>query len=133
MKYRAGYKYQLVETEVFQTVIRPLIHIETWLISLTGEGVLTVRRGYAWDGPSGPTWDTKNSMRGSAYHDAIYQLIRQEHLESRWREYADAEMNRILKEDGMWWLRRKLWVRAVRWGGASSANPDNIKPILTAP
>lgn len=133
MKYRAGYKYQLAETEVFYTPIKPLKLIQSGFLTLTVAGTLTIRRGYAWDGPSGPTWDTKSTLRGSAFHDAIYQLLRMRCLSPEWREYADEHAGVIWKEDGMWWWRRKLWVREIKKFGAPAADPKNVKPILTAP
>lgn len=70
IKYRDGYKYQL--SEDYQTVIeiKPVEFILTEYIRLDIDGTLSIKEGYAWDGPSGPTVDTKNFMRGSLVHDA---------------------------------------------------------------
>ena len=133
MKYTSGYKYQLYERESFQTAIKPPEFLETKWLRLSSSGLLIVRAGYAWDGPSGPTWDTKNSMRGSLFHDAIYQLIRQRMLDPRWRKVADEELGRFLKEDDMWWPRRALWVRELKKFGGSAADPKNKKIVHTAP
>ena len=133
MKYRSGYKYQLAEDEVFKTNIKPSQDIHTRFISLLRDGTLTISAGYAWDGASGPTIDSKSSMRGSLFHDAIYQLIRMCWLPQSYRNLADVEFGRLLKEDGMWWWRRKLWVRELRNFGASAADPKNRKPVLEAP
>ncbi len=133
MKYRKGYKYQLAEAEKFVTTIRPGYVINTEFIHLAAKGRLMVRRGYAWDGPSGPTWDTKNSMRGSLYHDAIYQLIRQGRLNPKWRAMADKEFGGYLQDDGMSRLRSYFWVRELKNFGGPSADPRNRKKIFTAP
>jgi len=133
MKYKSGFKYQLEETERFQTALRPSRRLETPFIILYCSGEMTVFRGYAWDGASGPTIDTKNSMRGTLFHDAAYQLMRLGLLSPEWRETVDDEFGRFLKEDGMWWLRRKLWVREVKKFGGSAADPRNKKPVLEAP
>jgi hypothetical protein len=44
---------------------------------------LTVEKGYAWDGPSGPVIDAKENIRASLDHDALYQLMRNEELNTR--------------------------------------------------
>ena len=84
--YCRGYKYQLDQTYVVQVSIKPRADIITEWIKLNRDGMLAIMDGYAWDGPSGPTIDTKNFMRGSLVHDALYQLMREGHLEPRWRE-----------------------------------------------
>ena len=71
MKYTKGYLYQLAEDEYFQTRIRPDVHIVTDFIELNLQGLLRGKRGYAWDGPSGPTKDRKTNMRASLGHDMI--------------------------------------------------------------
>lgn len=133
IKYHAGYKYQLHETYVVQTHIKPLekevIH---GFVKLDINGLLTINEGYAWDGPSGPTFDTKNFMRGSLVHDALYQLMREKHLDCGWRPTADEELVRICKEDGMSALRRWWVLKGVRFGGESSAKWQAEK-ILIAP
>ena len=54
-------------------------------------------------------------------------------LPSEVRVYADEELNRILKEDGMWAIRRWYWLKGVRWFAGSAATQGNVKPIRTAP
>ena len=53
------------------------------------DGVLIIQPKYAWDGASGPTLDTKNTMTPSLVHDAFYQLIREEVLPRKYKENAD--------------------------------------------
>ena len=132
IRYRDGYEYQLVETCVVQIEIRPASDIVTELIKLNRDGMLAIMAGYAWDGPSGPAIDTKNFMRGSLVHDALYQLMREGHLDpDQWRLKADKELARICKEDGMSSIRA-AWVYAgVRFGGGRSATGE--KPIIEAP
>ena len=133
MKYRKGYKYQLVADEFFyQTGIKGYT-IETDFIVLTPAGEMLIRKRYAWDGSSGPTYDSKNSMRASAAHDALYQLMRMRLLPRSKRFLADYLLDRILKEDGMWKVRRWYWVRGVEWFAYDATNPDNIKLVETAP
>lgn len=132
MKYREGFKYQLAEVERFQTRITGH-DIKTKFVSLGPGGMLTIKAGFAWDGPSGPTLDSKNSMRAALAHDAIYYLIRNEHLAEDMRGIADNVFDRILKEDGMWAPRRNLWVWAVKRLAAAAADPDNRKEVFEAP
>lgn len=132
IKYRDGYKYQLAEDYEVSTKIFPSSDITTPFICLTIGGILTVKGGYAWDGPSGPTIDTKNFLRGSLVHDALYQLMRMKCLDCGWRPAADEELIRICKQDGMWGLRRWWVMRGVRFGGEGSAAWQAEK-ILTAP
>lgn len=132
IKYRAGYKYQLHEAYAVQTAIRPEHHINHGFIALTPSGLLVITSGYAWDGPSGPTVDTKNFMRGSLVHDALYQLMREKLLDCGWRETADSELRRICIEDGMSWLRAWWVFKAVRMAGEASAEWQEEK-IETAP
>jgi hypothetical protein len=133
MKYRDGYKYQLAEDEVFQTEIFPDSDIETKFIALTRHGVLTVRAGYAWDGPSGPTWDDKTNMRGSLLHDALFQLMREKYLDQSWFHPANQEFVDCCKQDGMNPVRAWAYFEAVDSFSSYYASPRSEKPPKTAP
>ncbi len=131
--YRSGYKYQLVYDYWMRLRVRPDEDISTEFISLERDGFLRIKRGYAWDGPSGPTIDTPDFMRGSLVHDALYQLMRQEKLSRTYRPAADMELKLICLQDGMsriraWWVHR-----GVRLGGKPSTSPDARKKVHTAP
>lgn len=130
--YRDGYKYQLVNTCITTIGIKPPYNIEHDYISLATDGTLTIRRGYAWDGPSGPTFDTKNFMRGSLVHDSLYQLIGEGLLPLSDREQADCELRRICIEDGMSAIRAWWVYQAVHWfGNTAAATPE--KDAIEAP
>ena len=133
MRYTEGYHYQLVADEVFDDTQIYGHDIVTDFIELASGGTLTVRKGYAWDGPSGPTFDTANSMRGSLGHDALYQLMRQGHLAQPYRMAADSALSRWLEQDGMWNPRRWYWMRGVRNFAGAAADPANRKQVLVAP
>jgi hypothetical protein len=131
-----AYKYQLLETYEVYVGIEPRgPDIRTDLIDLTREGVLKVRRGYCWDGPSGPAIDTKSFMRGSLVHDAIYQLIRMGMLPADRKTKADEVLKRMCLEDGMLPVRAG-WVRlALGLFGSRRTRPlvrDSIQ-VLEAP
>lgn len=130
--YRGGYKYQLCADYAVKISICPAKRIQTPFITLEPDGSLLIKNGYAWDGPSGPTWDTKTFMRGSLVHDALYQLARLRLLSVDLREQMDRELRLICLEDGMS-AARAWWVyQGVRYFGkpcAASLEP----PILKAP
>ena len=131
MKVRKDYKYQLAETISYYVNIYPETDIETDFIRLDRVGGLTIKKGYAFDGPSGPTIDTKSFMRGSLFHDALYQLMREGYLLRTNRKKADKVLRRICIEDGMWKVRAWWVYRAVRIGAAQSAK--GAREVHTAP
>lgn len=133
IKYKSGFKYQLAEQYSIGLAVTPKSRIESDYISLMSTGALIIRQGYAWDGPSGPTYDSKNSLRASLVHDALYQLIRSGNLPQSYRIYADKEFYKICREDGMSWLRAKAWYLSVRGLAGSASEPKNVKKIKEAP
>ena len=103
-------------------------------MDLTTEGWITIKKGYAWDGPSGPTIDTRNFMRGSLIHDALYQLMRARKLDiDEHRKPADELLRKMCREDRMSAIRAWWVYRGVRIGGKPAADPANKKPITRAP
>ena len=121
------YKYQLMETYIHDVKIagHP---VDTSYLKLTAQGLLEIKKSYAWDGPSGPTIDTLNFMRGSLVHDALYQLIRMEHIPAEYRDHADRLLQEICKEDGMSRFRAWYVYQSVRRFGGASARPGHEKP-----
>lgn len=138
IKYRSGYKYWLAEEYQVKVSIIPENDVPVdktikSFIELNTEGVLVIKKGYAWDGPSGPTIDIPSFMRGSLVHDALYQLLREKEIEQKWRDEADEELRRICREDGMWRIYSN-WVHwAVRKFGKRGADPESRKKIHKAP
>lgn len=118
-----GYRYQLNESYIIQVPIFLNKSIQTEWLELSQYGHLSIKTGYAWDGPSGPTIDTDNFIRASLIHDALYQLFRLKLLNARLRrKTADKILKAICKEDGMSFFRREYVYRAVRLFGATSAS-----------
>jgi hypothetical protein len=104
-------------------------------VRLNRQGELTLKTAYAWDGPSGPAIDSKNFMRGSLVHDALYQLMRLKLLPQGFRKQADEILWMICLEDGMSKVRADYVYQAVRAFAAPAAKPPK-KPkqvLLTAP
>lgn len=119
--YSSGYKYRLDQEYSVGTVIKPLKPaIIGNFVCLDTRGLLTISRGYAWDGASGPAIDTRNVMRASLVHDALYQLMREEKLDLSWFSAANAEFHRLLIEDGVSWFRAWYMHRAVELFGMYS-------------
>jgi len=131
--YREGYKYQLAEDYSVQLDFAPPADIATDFIRFNRLGVLTILMGYAWDGPSWLTIDTKSSMRASLIHDALYQLLQDRKLPPSRRKDADEVLQKIGLEDGMFRWRISAWYRAVRLGAGPAADPVNRKTVITAP
>ena len=137
--YRKGYKYQLsrdATTDLKLFVPFPALFgdIITEYIVLTSEGVLWNKRGYAWDGCSGPTWDDKTNMRGGMVHDSFYQLIRLGLLPPAWKEYADDLLRAICLAKGMSSIRGWYYHEGVKDFGGKAAQPGyEPYPELTAP
>ena len=133
VKYKEGYKYQLYKNEVTQTYIRPPSPIVTEYITLMPDGLLIIKKGYAWDGASGPTINTKSLRTPSLIHDALYQLLRERQLVQAWRKDADNEFIRLCAARGVWKIRRWWLLKGLRIFGAKHANPQNAKKVLTVP
>jgi len=126
-KKRRHYKYTLQEDYQHQTELKPKEAIDLGFVKLSKDGLLSIKSGYSWDGPSGPTIDTKNFMRGSLVHDALYQLLREECIEQDKRDYSDRLLQQICLECGMWKIRAWWVYWALRLFGASSAKPDMLQ------
>lgn len=130
IKYRAGYKYQLAETYAHKLpadIAKDAYNFNGDFLSLR-DGYLVISNGYAWDGPSGPTIDTKTFMRGSLVHDALYQLMRLGAIPRRHKDSADKELQGICTEDGMSSIRAWLVYRGVkRFGMQSTISNRDIR------
>lgn len=130
--YTAGYKYRLEKNFRIKTKILGYSISTDW-ISLDTEGWLELRKGYAWDGASGPTIDSPSSMRGSAAHDAIYQLMRLGLLPTSYRVTADELFENLCITDGMLKIRAVLWERCVRWFAGGAAMQKSERKVYSAP
>jgi len=133
IRYRSGYKYQVAKEFHIKLDIVPYAPILRPFVKMDAEGDTWVLSGYAWDGASGPTWDTKNSMRGSLVHDILYQLIRLELIDPKHKEYADGLLYDLCVGDGMFKKRAKYWRWAVLKFGAGSCRPSAEPKVEVAP
>ena len=130
------YKYRLMENYTMPVDMKPDNDIVvTDFVILTTAGELTVNKHYAWDGPSGPTIDTKSFLRGSLVHDVLYQLMREQRLSQSHRKYADELLREMCREDGMSRFRAWYVYHALRLFASGAAKPS-LKPpdgMLHAP
>ena len=127
------YKYRLEASYSCLTGIRVSCRGSGGFIALNDVGVLDFNIGYRWDGPSGPTIDTPNFMRGALVHDALYQFMREGVLPTAYRKQADQLLRKICREDGMSRVRAAYVYYALRMGGATHAKPRPAFPTVTAP
>jgi hypothetical protein len=125
VKYRdiSKYKYLLEEPLTVTVPIRGITaRVDGDWVSLSEYGLLVIRKGYAWDGASGPAIDTPDFMRASLVHDALYQLLREGALPPGKRSVADAVMRSICREDGMGRFRSwYCWLGVRLFGGPAAA------------
>ena len=132
VEYQDGFKYQISKDYSIQTEIVGYDLTGSY-ITLSKEGVLTLKSGYASDGPSGLTVDTRNSIRAAFVHDAFYYLIRNGYIDQIHKPYIDLLFKQILIEDGMWWPRAEIWYWGVKTRGTEYLYPSKERPILRAP
>jgi len=134
MKYQKGYNYRLFEDESINTGWFIGKDIDTEYIKMTRSGLLTVKRGYNWDGASSVAIDTKNNMTPSLCHDAVFQLMRLEYLDQKYFYKANKLYRDMCIARGMWKARAEI----DQWGldnFASFACKPGYEPypVLTAP
>ena len=98
-------------------------------LALDADGILTIRSGYCWDGPSGPARDSDDAMYGSLIHDALYQMIREGRINKSDRKRADEILRDVCIASGMNKVRAQAFYRAVRLAGKNYVKPD----LLSAP
>lgn len=82
--------------------------------TLLPNGVIVLKRGFMWDGPSGPAVNTLNTAIPSAIHDALYELIELGFLPPETRRSADKTYRDSLKTWGV-----PAWRRALHYRGVS--------------
>lgn len=134
IKYREGYKYQLAEDYFCETRIRPPEDIVTDYIILRTNGIMIIKKGYAWDGCSGPTYDDDTNMRGGLGHDAKYQLMRMGLLPQSCRVIADQELREECIQDGMWRIRAWYYFKGVdHFAAYAACYGAEPYPVKTAP
>lgn len=131
MYYTDGYKYQIRTQLRFRLPADFAPYsVDTAFISLSS-CILTIKPGYAYDGASGWTIDTKNSMRPAAFHDACYALMREGYLPRSMKLLVDDLFYELLRQDGMSKARASIWHKGLEVGGTPATIHN--KNVLVAP
>ncbi len=110
-----GYDYKLAAPEIVQVGIFDTISHEYLLLC---DGMLTLKKDYAWDGSSIPLKKLYKWLRdvdkyckiASLVHDGLCQLMREELLPRTHKQYADDLYRRMCIEYGM-----KKWEADLRY------------------
>lgn len=130
-----GYKYRVYEDVFVMLPWLKGISYEDDYIRITPDGMLMAKKEYAWDGPSGLTFDTADSLRGSLWHDIGYQLIRLGILsKSLYKPLFDRLLRDTCIDAGMWKVRANLWFSAaIKLGSFWGLGEDRHGEIYEAP
>ena len=131
IKYLKGYKYVLAKEIQGYGPIRPKKDIVLDDMELHADGLLIIRKGFPWDGASGPTWDTKSVMTPSLRHDAYCRLHKLGYITEAQRKIADKLLSSDMRERKNWFIRARIWCRGVRW--ESKHHRHGPKKVHTAP
>ncbi len=133
MHYSSGYKHML---EKDMRIFLPWLigyDIDTFHIRLTPDGWMTIKRGWGWDGCSGPTFDTKATRRGGCGHDAVSWLMRRKYIPGTYKHLNDCQAYDTWIQDGMWRWRADLWLYMLGKFGRPSILPINVRTIKVVP
>jgi len=124
--YFTGHKYILTEDYSHRLSFNTGARVVLGPIELDGDTLL-LRTGFGWDGASGPAVDTKDVLRASAAHDALWDLMKARLLDSELKEDVDREFAAILEEDGMPSFRRWYLHQAVsNYGSVSPSDRSDL-------
>ncbi len=133
--YKGAYKYQLRQDYTVQTGIIPPKPYDRpdHYMRLELDGTLTVRKGYAWDGPSGWLIDTRFNMRASLVHDAFYQLLREKALTKNQKDATDRLFKIMCIADGVFPPFAHIYYLLLKAFAKYATEPASERPERTAP
>jgi len=135
--FKRDFKYVTVHTEHFQLRhLRPKYAIKWMWLSLATNGLLIVRWGFPTDGPSGPTLDTKKTIKGATVHDALCQLAAQGlfgEVTEELRDQINAEADIVWDSSGMAQWRTEIWEATLDKFGDFAMMPGNKWEIIDVP
>lgn len=122
----AGAK-QLCSEFHFKLPVAPGYAGKAGFISFDAAGRVTVQVGYVWDGASGPTIDTPDSVCAALGHDVMYELMALGLLPVYvFKGPADLWFYERLRADGMPALRAWYWYKAVYVLGVPGRGNDQV-------
>jgi hypothetical protein len=132
MRYRhiKQYKYE-VEKQYVHNVVNIIGEAHTEYVTLK-DGILKIRKGYCWNGASGPVPDNNGNMRASLVHDVLYQLMRMGEISQSNKPIADELLGDIMLDDGASHVTVKLFWWGVKYFGfrSSKRQPRKEPPII---
>jgi hypothetical protein len=131
--FRSGFKGVVAEAYTEKTSVYPPSPIRQPFYSIFSDGTVIAHPGYAWDFDSGPARDSRKSKRASLVHDVLCQAIKEGLLDPGWRDQADAEYYRLLREDKMFILRALWRFGAIQTGGKAFARFGDPHKLQYAP
>ncbi len=123
---RAHYKYRMVNGFAIYIggYIHGMIDIQHDYILLS-DRTLTITSGYAWNGSSMSR--DKNAEIASCVHDALYQLMREGWLNTKWRKEVDQLYRDICIDQGTWRWHANLKYFMLRKFAGDFAKPKKKK------
>jgi hypothetical protein len=129
MKYSKGINYQLEANESIATLIYGYATSDIYY-SIDPNGVLIVKKGYAWDGASGAI-DTKTNIRASLLHDALCQMIGNDELPIQALSDANRLYRDICLADGMSKFRAWLEYKAIKFYFRNGVKPKGDRKVIS--
>jgi hypothetical protein len=133
LRYIEGTKYQVAEDFIVLTPITGEAITDDWFV-LAPNGALLVRKGFGWDGASGPTFDSQSSMSASLVHDVFCLCMRDGRLSyNKWQDAVNQFFEDMCRQAGMWGWRAKLWHTGVELGDAGNPKQGPDRKVLEAP
>lgn len=128
MKYWVAFDVPPIKTPIIGVRI-----VDRFFI-LEEDGTLWIFAGFAWNGASGPTFDTKSSIGPSTVHDIFCICMRDGRLDyDKWQDTVNDFFRQQCIEDGMWGWRASLWHSGVEFGDAGNPDQGPDRRVLEAP
>lgn len=128
-------KYVLAEPTSAMTPVTGY-DIRELFFHLHPDGLLELFPGLGWNGASGPTIDTPDCIRASAYHDVFCWLMRERLVDyAIWQDTINEFFELQCRGSGMPAWRATYWHWGVEIGDAGNPDqgPDPSRKVLEAP
>ena len=130
MKYqKVCFKYRLAEDYTATTKILDCEY-EDQYVKITKDGVITGKKGFAWDGCSSIAIDDETNMVPGLLHDIKYYLMRIGAVPQSWRYVADKELQDGCRQRGMGKFRAWYYLQGVDHFAAYAAKYGSEPKII---
>lgn len=132
--YISGFKYQ-VQDDFFIKIpcLSQFAPLETFYFSIKEDGSVLLKKGFASDGPSGPTIDTPDSIAGAFIHDMLYECMRKGLIPRDFRKTSDKIIRDVCIKHGMPKIRAWMWYYMLRWFGEKNVLASSRRKVKFAP